>query len=355
MARGTQNERRRRSGRARAAFAGIAALVLTDATTLAARTVTDMRGHQVSIPDHPARIADLWYAHNELVVMLGGAARIAATVDTPSRQPWMFRFAPDLKKAVALDNPMPNTETLLGAGVDLAFYPSSEAVRTALTQANIPALAMDFQDFDGLAHAVTLTADVLDTPLAQQRATLYTTTLNERIRSLRARTGALTESQRPRVLHLLSLHPLKVDGRGTIIDQWITLAGGRNAADITGVQKPVTIEQIVAWNPEVIIIGSAAGPFDPNADGGLWRSVAAVRSGRVVPNPAGVFPWDRYGSESLLQLSWAAALLHPDMFRASDIPGLVRAFYRTYFDVTLSEDDLHRILIGAPPSAADTP
>ncbi|MDT8870938.1 hypothetical protein RAA17_06790 [Komagataeibacter rhaeticus] len=42
-----------------------------------ARDVTDMAGTTQPMPDHPARIADLWFAHNELVLMLGARARLS--------------------------------------------------------------------------------------------------------------------------------------------------------------------------------------------------------------------------------------------------------------------------------------
>ena len=36
----------------------------------------------------PGRIADLWFAHNELLVMLGATASIAVTVERSSTAPW---------------------------------------------------------------------------------------------------------------------------------------------------------------------------------------------------------------------------------------------------------------------------
>jgi iron complex transport system substrate-binding protein len=55
--------------------------------------------------------------------------------------------------------------------------------------------------------------------------------------------------QRPSVLHVYSLNPLVVDGTGNIIDAWINAAGGRNAAQIPGRTRPVSIEQVQKWNP----------------------------------------------------------------------------------------------------------
>jgi len=338
-------------GRWMARLAAVALMAGTAIHSAAAetRTLQDRLGHQVAIPTAPQRIADLWFAHNEMVVMLGGADRIKVTVVKPRAQPWMFHLAPVLKQAVELDNVVPNAETLLAAHVDLAFYPSSDKVGAILQQANIPALAMQFETFDGLRESVRLTAAALNTDTARDLASRYIAELDERIGQIRALTDKLPAGQRPRVLHVLSLHPLKVDGRGTMIDEWIATAGGTNVATIAGVQKPVTIEQVAAWNPDVIILGGSAGRFDPDADGGLWHGIAAVQKGRVLRNPAGVFPWDRYGPEGLLQASWAAEQLHPELF-ADDMKTRITAFYRTYFHYAVTDDDVTRILTAQPPA-----
>ena len=65
------------------------------------------------------------------------------------------------------------------------------------------------------------------------------------------------------VLHVVDITPdggsLRVDGGNTLIDTWITLAGGVNVAqDVTGAggnntAVTVNIAQVAVWNPDVII------------------------------------------------------------------------------------------------------
>ncbi|MDK6474728.1 peptide ABC transporter substrate-binding protein, partial [Aerococcus urinae] len=43
------------------------------------RTVTDVDGTKVEIPAQPKRIADLWHANNQVVLLLGGADKLVAT------------------------------------------------------------------------------------------------------------------------------------------------------------------------------------------------------------------------------------------------------------------------------------
>ncbi|MCE2576243.1 ABC transporter substrate-binding protein [Komagataeibacter sp. FNDCR2] len=318
-----------------------------------ARDITDMAGNAVSVPDHPTRIADLWFAHNELVLMLGGARQVVMTVDRPQARPWMYRVFPALYDAQAVNGPQVNAETLLRERIDLVFVPEASATIAAFRAVGVPVLVSSFQDTDGLLRAVDMTATALGTDDARATAAQYRTMMRQTVNDVRAHLSGLTDAARPRVLHVQSLHPLRVDGGHSIVDEWITLAGGRNAAtELAGNLKAVSAEQVAAWDPDVVILGPGSGPLDLGADGGMWSRLRAVRTGRVYQNPDGVFPWDRYGSELPLQIRWAAKTLHPDRFADTDPVGMTRDFYRTYFHYDLSTADAQRILAGQPPQPA---
>lgn len=321
-----------------------------DAATLGRRMIVGQSGQTISVPDAPSRIADLWFAHTEIMVMLGAASLIAVTVERPASDPWVFRIAPQLSKAIQLSNTTPNAESLLAAGVDLAFAPSGSPAAPAARRVGIPVLEVIFTDVASLVRCVDLTADVLNTVQARRTASRYDAYLAEVIHDVRRRTDPIAMQARPRVLHIESLHPLKVDGNDTLIDTWINIAGGRNAAiGLSGNQKPVSVEQIAAWNPDVIIVGGKIGVFDLSQMGSLWQSVKAVREKKVFRNPVGVFSWDRYGVEFALQVQWAARLLHPALFRSTDMVGPTMQFYRDYFSYPLRKDEAQKIIDSQPP------
>ncbi len=315
------------------------------------RVVRDMTGAEATVPAHPERIADLWFAHNEVLAMLGAADRIVVTADRPSGQPWLFRLNPALSKARFVMPGSASPEALLADGVDLVFVSAGLTQAGPLRAAGLSVLDMTFQDVQGLLKSVALTADVLNDPVARERAAEYRSELEAELDYFRKTLSSLKEDQKPRVLHVMSLSPLMIDGADTIIDQWIRYAGGRNAAaSVSGGKKPVTMEQIQAWDPDVIIVqGGLPLPRPETAPAG-WGGLRAVRQGRVLVNPAGAFPWDRYGSEFLLQLRWAGMQLHPDLFGHYDLKGEMKAFYRTYFGSDVSDEDISRILAGQPPA-----
>ena len=40
---------------------------------LQAKIVTDVEGNKIELPDNVQRVADLWHANNQIVLLLGGA------------------------------------------------------------------------------------------------------------------------------------------------------------------------------------------------------------------------------------------------------------------------------------------
>lgn len=328
----------------------LAAFTLFSASAAFARTVTDDIGNSVKVPQQARRIADGWYAHHSLLMTLGAGDRIVATVNHASDRPWMFKIQPSLRQALATHGRTFNSEALLAAKVDAVFVPAADADADACRRAGLPTLVMRFDDFPSMQRSLLTTAEVVGTPQARQRALAYNAYLDREIAAVQAKTAGLSEKQRPRVLHIQSLHPLKVDGRNTLIDTWIKLAGGRNAAaEIDGNMKETSPENVLFWQPDIIIIGAGAGKLADSDYATLFASLRAVRQHQVWQNPAGVFPWDRYGTEAALQIQWAAKLLHPQLFPQLDMVKATQDFYQRFFDYALSAAQAQRILQAQAP------
>ncbi|RBQ35878.1 ABC transporter substrate-binding protein [Rahnella aquatilis] len=313
----------------------------------ATREVTDDSGKQVLLPARVDRIADAWYAHHSLLMTLGAGGEIVATVNHPESQPWMFHIQPSLNQALSVKGTTFNAESLLAMRVDVVFVSAGNRDAVALRQAGLPVVEMKFTDFDSMKHSLRTTAQVLGTPQAAKRAEDYIHYLDDHLQTIASKTVSLNVKQRPRVLHIQSLDPLKVDGSDTLIDQWIRAAGGRNAADgLKGNMQSVSAEQLLAWQPDVIILAASAGDISTSAYASQFALLDAVKRGRVWRNPAGVFPWDRYGTETALQIQWAAQKLHPALFPDLNMVQATRDFYRRFFDYPLTPEEAQKILAG---------
>lgn len=317
---------------------------------LASRQVTDDTGHSVTLPDNVNHIAEGWFAHQSLVITLGAGDKVMATLNRPDSVPWMFYIDPKLNQALINRGPHFNSEELLARGAQVVFVMKGNGDADTYRQAGLPVMEMDFTDYPSLIHSLDITAKVIGTPQAQVRAHSYEQYLQQTISYISQRNSGLTEEQRPRVLHIQSLNPLKVDGSHTLIDTWIRLTGGRNAAEeVKGNMQEVSPEKVLAWQPDIIILGSGCGELQRSYYGELFSTLKAVKNGKVYQNPAGIFPWDRYGTESALQIQWAAKQLQPKRFADVDMVAVTRDFYHRFFDYSLNVNETKRILQALPP------
>lgn len=327
------------------------AALLAAAPALHARSVQDIEGRTVELPDRVARVADLWPANNQVVLMLGGADKLVGTASTLHNLPWFAKVYPRIKNVPALSNGQTvQLEALLAARPDVVLV-SNAPMQQQIQNAGMKVVRVGFQDFDGLKKTVRITAAVLGGN-APKTAESYIAELDGNIRFVSARLKGLPEQAKPKVLHITGAQNLtSIDGGRSIIGEWVRLAGGRNALPDAANLSKVNMEDIVKANPDVIIIGgrNAAPGIAAIKQNPAWQGIAAVKNGRIYANPIGTFGWSRYGTEEALQLLWAAKLLHPSRFNDVDIPAKTQAFYRKYYRYALSRADAERIVNGQDP------
>ncbi len=314
--------------------------------TAETRTVTDMSGVEVEIPAEVTQYADAWMAHNEVIVMLDEAEGLVATVQTPQSAAWMYFVQPNMYNALSTFGDEFNLEELVALEPDVVFA-SNEELRDQLASVGIPLVNVMFTNYDEMKQSITLTGEVLGGD-AVQMAEDYVAYLDDVLAQLEELVSSLSEEEKPTVLHGNSVYDLNIDGSNTIIDAWITAAGGTNAAaEVEGNMQTVTMEQILVWDPDVIITGTKSEVEEIMNDP-EWAGLTAVQNGQVYTNPKGVFSWDRYGVEEALQLQWVANLLHPELFNI-DIRTQVKDFYETFLHYTLTDEQVELILNAEAP------
>lgn len=152
---------------------------------------------------------------------------------------------------------------------------------------------------------------------------------------------------RPKVYYARSADGLETGMAGSISAELIDLLGAVNVAGqgTAGGIGRVSMEQILSWDPDVILAGSPmflqAVASDPN-----WQSLRAVREGHVyAPPPSLPFGWiDGPPSVNrLIGLRWLAGRLYPDLI-AQDLDAETRAFYHLFYGVDLNDGQLAALL-----------
>ena len=112
--------------------------------------------------------------------------------------------------------------------------------------------------------------------------------------------SGVAKLQRPRVVYFnRAAQTLRVGGKRSYSDFSIRVAGGQNVAAEIQAANAVTIEQVLTWNPQMILLGNfdTAVPSDIYDDP-RWQGVDAVRNRRVYKVPLGGYRWDPPSQES---------------------------------------------------------
>ncbi len=158
--------------------------------------------------------------------------------------------------------------------------------------------------------------------------------------------------QRPRVYYGRGADGLETGRAGSINLELLEFCAGRNVAAEMGEGSltRVSLEQLLLWNPEVIVTQDADFARRVLADP-LWRSIAAVRTGRVHCAPALPFGWldGPPGVNRLIGVRWLLERLHPGhpaLHALAPLPEAVRRFYQLFYGADLSPQAVRKLLDG---------
>ena len=309
------------------------------------RKIVDMKGVEVEIPKQVNTFVESWFAHNAVDVMLRNAEGMLVTCcDEPTYQ-WMYRVCDNMHKAqFAKFSDSMNLEEIISLNPDVVFG-SNEKYREMFANVGIPFVNCMFTNYDEMKKSIKLTAEVFGGD-AISKADKYIAYLDRKLAEVKAVTDTVKDDERTTIVHGSSVYKMGVDGRNTIINDWIGYSGGINAAanDIDGNLQTMTMEQLLLWNPDVIITGDTEEEVEKIMSDDTWKNLKAVKEGRVYANPKGIFAWDRYGVEEALQFQWCSQKLYPELFADFDIKAELKMFYKEFLNYNLTDDEAEKII-----------
>jgi len=210
-------------------------------------------------------------------------------------------------------------------------------------QTGIPSALLDGH-FDKAATTYRMLGELIG---RREQAESLARYAEDTLQTISQRVAGIAPEDRPRVYYARGPRGLETALGGSINVETIEFLGARNVAGARrGGLAQVSLEQVLAWNPDVIITidrDFAAGVAqDPT-----WRSVAAVAAGRVHLAPKLPFGWVDFppSVNRLIGLWWLARIFYPARF-SENMHDLTRAFYGTFYHVTPTDDQIAHVLAG---------
>ncbi|MFC1910652.1 iron ABC transporter substrate-binding protein [Chloroflexota bacterium] len=164
--------------------------------------------------------------------------------------------------------------------------------------------------------------------------------------------GKLPDSEIKTVYYAEGKVGLNTDPAGSQHTELIEFCGGRNVADIAITQgygmAEVSMEQLLLWNPDVIIIGRAsqASLYQMIIADSKWQQLKAVKQGQVFVRPDDPFSWfdGPVGPNQIIGIYWTLQKLHPDLLPEEKLKEKVKEFYSGFYHYDLSNTELSKLL-----------
>lgn len=237
--------------------------------------ITDGRGKAITIQREPKRIVSLAPSNTEILFALGLDRRIVGVTNRCD-------YPPGAKKKPKIGDQIISVERVLAARPDLvvAHAVLNAGVIPTLERKGLCVIAVD---------PITL-VDLMNDILKLGRATGSLVKAGSVAESMRAdiqRAKADPKGEERRTVAVVQINPPWAAGSGTMVDELIEIAGGRNVAAGVKGYKQISNEKLLALDPEVVLI------LSPEDEGMLktsfWRSTKAVRKGHYYKLDSDIF------------------------------------------------------------------
>ena len=324
-------------------------------SAMAGRMVVDSSGRRVEVPDRIERVIAAGPPASVLVTILAPEKLIGWNRKPPPEElpylPPVVRNLPEIGRLTGRGGTA-NLEVVMAAKPDLIVdFGSVSDTYVSLadrvqSQTAIPYLLVDGR-FDATLSAVRLLGGILGVgPRAEQLAGR----MEDILRDVDRVTATLPQAARPRVYLSRGTRGLETGNRGSINTEIIERVGAINVVEggaPRGGLSNVSLEQVVAWNPDSIVTVDPAVADYVRTDAS-WSQIDAVRKDRVFLSPRLPYGWvDAPPSlNRLIGAQWLTRLLFPGRF-SGDVRDVARDFYRQFYQVDLTGPEIDRLLEGA--------
>ena len=254
-----------------------------------------------------------------------------------------------------------NIETLTETGAEVALikdtmFESGEETGKLDTM-GIPYIVIEYETMADQIGALELIGTVCGDPAAEKMKQI-TEYYRKTVNTARQHAEKIPDDRKIRVYHSIN-EAARTDGQHSIGTDWIESVGAVNVS--AGLETPVegndyqaSLEQIYAWDPDVVIC-NAADTTEYFCSDSKWTGLRAVREKQVKTIPVGATRWGQRGSvETFFAVLWLGCELYPEEYSDIDLKAEVTAFYRDILGVEVSGELYEEILSGRGVRKAGT-
>lgn len=272
--------------------------------------VTDQMKREVNVKSAPQRIVSLSPSNTEIAFALGLGDKMVGVTDYCNYPKEALKIA----KVGGFSTP--NMETVLAMQPDLVLAGNKHEEQVKkLEEMNIPVLVLVPESMDEVFEAMTMIGKATG---KSQEADALISDMKNRLKTIESKVGSIPEQDRVRVYYEVSSDPLMSAGSASIINEVISLAGGKNIfADLTERYPKVSQEVLIERDPQFILYPGSHGSegFDPNKIKArpMWDKITAVKENKFFNVNADTI--SRPGPRLVEAVENLAAIFYPELFK----------------------------------------
>jgi iron complex transport system substrate-binding protein len=318
------------------------------------KIITDTTGKKVELKQDVERIAVVPIPWASIIYAIDGSGeRIVGmhpTAKTSYENSILKSMAPELNEAsidfVGNDFTIHMEESGKLNLDAMIVWDYQEKEIQQLKGVGIPAVSLKYGSLEDLQNGMDVIGQILG---KEDKAKKLVDYHQESTRYFDSKKNKIEGIEKPRVLYLRD-EELKVAGAGAVNTNFIEMAGGQNVAkEVSGQWGNVTMEQIMEWNPEIIIMSNFSN-FKPEdimnnkIEGQDWSNIDAVKNNKVLKAPMGIYRWDAPCAETPLMIKWIARQLQPDIFDDFDLESDIKSFYNEFLNHEITQEEVDSVL-----------
>lgn len=317
----------------------------------ATMTVTDALGREVTLKSEPSRIVIVGKQAPMLTSFLymfntQGQKLIALEKRSQSTDDFLKLVDSNIEKKYLLEKGA-GAEQIVPLNPDVVIMKSSmrDTIGKPMEDLSIPVVYVEFENVDQIYRDIRIFANILNEKqrgegLISNYLKLYQQIQNEVTKNY--------SSVKPSVLILQSVssdqeYVFSVPASNWLQTDLIEKAGGIpvwKAANQAGGWSDINLEQISAWDPEVIFIvnyqGDASEIVNNLKNDEIWQNLKSVKTDKIYAFPYDYLSWDQPDPRWILGYGWLAYRLNPENLTSTEIQSLINTFYEEFFNLEKS-------------------
>lgn len=303
-------------------------------------TVVDQLGREVELDGTPEKIISSYYISTSLLINLGVQDKLVGIEAKAKTREMYKKVAKELIDLPAVGTSKEiNIEECANLNPDLVIIPTRlKEFIPKFEELKIPVIAIEPETLDQFKETVKLIGKAVG---KEEKANKLVNYYDDTISKVKELNKNLTEKQNVYLAGSDSV--LKTCTSKMYQNYMFEVCGGENVTkELTdGYWTTISVEELVKKNPDVIyMVGYASYSKDDILKDERLKGVNAINNNKVYVFPSTLEAWDYPTPSSMLGILWLENNLHPDLYSKEDYIKDAKDFYKEFYDIEVSEEEL---------------